>query len=217
MKNPSELKDAAVTAYLEANPEFFLRHPDLTARLRLRHGPEGTLSLVEHQMGLLRAQAEGEHRLLEQLIARARDYETLASRFHGLMLQLIKAPNQEVLETILGDSLSQEFKAQAVTLVLDDGAQSEQSRDEVQNLATAGIQASTHCGPLDAASAASLFGDAGQGIRSAALIPIRTPTRNGVLAIGSAYPDRFGPDMGLDHLNRLGELVSACLASLHYP
>ena len=73
MNNPSLPGDAAVLAYLEADPKFFLRHPDLTARLRLRHGPEGTLSLVEHQMGLLRAQVEGERRLLAQLISRAHD------------------------------------------------------------------------------------------------------------------------------------------------
>ena len=73
MTKPSLAGDTAVAAYLEADPEFFLRHPELTARLRLPHGPEGTLSLVEHQMGLLRAQVEDERRLLAQLIARARD------------------------------------------------------------------------------------------------------------------------------------------------
>jgi len=217
LNNPAFIGDAAVTAYLEANPEFFLRHPDLTARLRLRHGPAGTLSLVEHQMGLLRAQVEGERRLLEQLISRARDYEALASRLHGLMLQLIMAPNQETLEVILRDSLRQEFEAEAVTLTLDDEIEPELSQDEVLAWAPAGITTPAHCSPLDTASATRLFGEAGSGIRSAALIPIRTPTRTGLLAIGSADPGRFGPDLGLEHLNRLGELVSACLASRHHP
>ncbi len=217
MNHPSLPGDAAVLAYLEADPEFFLRHPDLTAGLRLRHGPEGTLSLVEHQMVLLRAQVEGERRLLAQLIGRARDYETLASRLHGLLLQLIMAPDQEVLEAVLGASLRQEFDAEAVTLALDDGVNPERSQTEAVVGAPAVSQASARCGPLEAESAVRLFGDAGPNIRSAALIPIRTPTQSGLLAIGSADPARFGPDMGLDHLNRLGEVVSACLTSLNRP
>ncbi len=208
MTAPLPIGDTAVAAYLEADPEFFLRHPELTARLRLPHGPEGTLSLVEHQMGLLRAQVEDERRLLAQLIARARDYEALAGRLHGLMLQLISAPDRPRLEALLSDSLRREFEAEAVALVFD--AQAGQAGSD----RTTGMQASARCGPLDPDHAALLFPDAGVGIRSAALIPVRSSTQSGLLAIGSADPARFGPDMGTDHLHRLGELVSACLAAL---
>jgi uncharacterized protein YigA (DUF484 family) len=208
MTAPSPVGDTAVAAYLEADPEFFLRHPELTARLRLPHGPEGTLSLVEHQMGLLRAQVEDERRLLAQLIARARDYEALAGRLHGLMLQLISAPDRPRLEALLSDSLRREFEAEAVALVFD--TQAGQAGAD----GTTGMQASARCGPLDPDHAALLFPDAGVGIRSAALIPVRSPTQSGLLAIGSADPARFGPDMGTDHLHRLGDLVSACLAAL---
>ena len=41
MTKPSLARDDAVAAYLETDPEFFLRHPELTARLRLPHGPRG--------------------------------------------------------------------------------------------------------------------------------------------------------------------------------
>lgn len=208
MTAPSPAEDTAVAAYLEADPGFFLRHPELTARLRLPHGPEGTLSLVEHQMGLLRAQVEDERRLLAQLIARARDYEALAGRLHGLMLQLIGAPDRPRLEALLSDSLRREFEAEAVALVFD--TQAGQAGAD----GTTGMQASARCGPLDPDHAALLFPDAGVGIRSAALIPVRSPTQSGLLAIGSTDPARFGPDMGTDHLHRLGELVSACLAAL---
>ena len=218
MTKPSLAGDATVAAYLEADPAFFLRHPELTARLRLPHGPEGTLSLVEHQMGLLRAQVEGERRLLAQLIARARDYEALADRLHGLMLQLITAPDRAALEALLSDALRREFEAEAVSLVFD--AEVGQAGTGPGNASgraygmNAGIPASTRCGPLDPDHAALLFAEASVGIRSAALIPIRAPTQAGLLAIGSTDPERFGPDMGTDHLDRLGELVSACLGAL---
>jgi hypothetical protein len=41
MTKPSLAGDATVAAYLEADPEFFLRHPELTARLRLPPRPRG--------------------------------------------------------------------------------------------------------------------------------------------------------------------------------
>ena len=218
MTKPSLARDDAVAAYLEADPEFFLRHPELTARLRLPHGPEGTLSLVEHQMGLLRAQVEGERRLLAQLIARARDYAALADRLHGLMLQLITAPDRASLEALLRDALRREFEAEAFALVfeaeVDEAGIGLAIASEGTAGMKAGIPASSRCGPLDPDHAALLFAEASVGIRSAALIPVPAPTQAGLLAIGSTDPERFGPDMGTDHLHRLGELVSACLGAL---
>ena len=40
-----------------------------------------------------------------RFIARARDYEALADRLHGLMLQLITAPDRASLEALLRDCL----------------------------------------------------------------------------------------------------------------
>ena len=190
--------DAKVVAYLEADPKFFLRHPDLTARLRLPHGPAGTLSLVEHQMGLLRTQVEGERRRLAQLIARARDNETLAERLHQLTIQLILAPDRPALEALVAEGLRREFDTEAVSLIFP----------------AAAAQPMVQCGPLDPVNAAALFPAAARPILSAALIPLRTPRQAGLLAIGSADPARFAPDMGTEQLNRLGELVSACLTAL---
>ncbi|MCG6860874.1 MAG: DUF484 family protein, partial [Chromatiaceae bacterium] len=71
------------------------------------------------------------------------------------------------------------------------------------------------CGPLDAERNGVLFGEQSETIRSAALIPVRTEARSGVLAIGSSDPERFGADMGTDLLDRLGEVVSQKLRIMH--
>ncbi len=260
LKLPTE--EAWVAAYLEADPDFFLRHPDLTARLRLPHGPAGTLSLVEHQMGMLRAQVEGERRLLAQLIARARDNETLAERLHQLTIQLILAADRPALEAMLREGLCREFDTEAVGLIfpdevvapmagmglppdrppppgnpIPDQVQAQttakvpiqlpdpaQPKDPAQPQITAQVQvpaAAPHqahiqvqCGPLDPVSADALFPNTTRPILSAALIHLRTPSQEGLLAIGSADPTRFAADMGTEQLHRLGELVSACLTTL---
>ena len=73
------------------------------------------------------------------------------------------------------------------------------------------------CGQLDTDKLESLFGSQAHETGSAALIPIRTSTLSGVLAIGSRDPQRFHQGKGLDFLIRLGELVSLTLQTVTTP
>jgi uncharacterized protein YigA (DUF484 family) len=209
LATPGPLTESAVAGYLEADPEFFLRHPDLTARLLLPHAPGGAVSLVGHQVALLRSQLDAERRRLAHLIARAREYENLSTRLHTLVLQLIAAPDLERIEHVLHESLCQELDAEAVTLKLFP-MESDAGTSDPLVAAFLDFVDREHalCGPLDEERGNALFGDDNERIRSAALVPVRSGERAGVLAIGSGDPDRFGPDMGTDHLDRLGEVVS---------
>jgi len=206
---PAPLEDQGVVAFLDADPQFFLRHPDLTARLLLPHGPGGSISLVERQMAMLRSQLDTERRRLAQLLERAREYEALSGQLHVLVLQLISAPDLERIESILCGALCKEFETEAVTLKLFAvGADADGSDRLLSTFLDFVDREHALCGPLDTKRATALFGDEGGKIKSAALIPIRSEIRTGVLAIGSADPERFGPNMGTDHLDRLGEVVS---------
>ena len=211
------LGDQEVTTYLEADPAFFTRHPDLTARLRLPHGPSGAVSLVERQMGILRAQLETERRRLAHFIARAREYETLSGRLHTLVLQLIAAPDLPRIEAVLRDSLCREFDAEAVTLKLFP-VKPQADTDDSLVAAFLSFVDRDHalCGPLDPERSITLFAEDSVKIQSAALVPIRGDVRAGVLAIGSEDPERFGPEMGTGHLDRLGEVVSRRLGVLNH-
>jgi len=205
-----------VAAYLEAHPDFFERRLDLLAALRVPHASRGAVSLIEHQVAVLRGQLQTERRRLAQLIARAQDFESLSTRLHSLSLQLIAAKDAEHVETILSKALCREFDAEAVTLKLfpleRDAAESDPTV-----AAFLALLDGKHslCGPLDAEHNCVLFGAQGDVIRSVALVPLRTDDRLGVLAIGSSDPERFGPDMGTDLLDRLGEIVSHKLRVLH--
>jgi uncharacterized protein YigA (DUF484 family) len=211
------LNDAAVLAYLEANPELFLRNAELTARIRLPHAPSGVVSLVEHQVILLRSQLETERRRLTHLIARAREYESLSARLHSLVLQLIAAPDLERIEDILQETLRKEFDAEAVTLKLFAvGSEADPSDPLVAAFLDFVDREHALCGPLDAERGRVLFGEGHERIRSAALVPVRGEGRAGVLAIGSGDAEHFGPEMGTDHLDRLGEVVSRRLSVLNH-
>ncbi len=207
------LEDEAVAAYLEANPEFFERNSTLAAGLRIPHGPVGAISLIEHQVSLLRSQLQTERGRLAHLIARARDFETLSDRLHALVLQLIATPDLARVEAVLRESLCKEFDAEAVSLKLFP-VEPDESDPLVNSFREFADSKHTLCGPLDAGRSQALFGDHSGKVQSAALIPIRGEFRCGVLAIGSSDPKRFGPDLGTDHLDRLAEVVSQKLSIL---
>jgi len=101
--------EEAVAEYLATHPEFFERHPDLVAKLRVPHASGHTISLIEHQVGVLRGQLQTERcterRRFAQLIARALDFEAVSARLHSLSLQLIAAPHLEQVEAVLGETL----------------------------------------------------------------------------------------------------------------
>jgi hypothetical protein len=208
--------ESTVAAYLRAHPDFFQRNPEVLADLHVSHVTGGAVSLIEHQVGVLRRQLDTERSRLGHLISRARDYESLSNRLHGLVLQIIPAVDLPQLRSALEDALSREFSAEAVTLKLfpidpaPDGQTDPLTREFLEFL----DREHALCGPLTEDKNRVLFGDLGAGVHSAALIPIRASGGSGVLAIGAADPERFKPDMGTDLLDRLGEIVSGKLGTL---
>lgn len=207
---------STVAAYLRTHPDFFERNPEVLADLRVGHESGGAVSLIEHQVNVLRRQLETERSRLSHLIARAREYESLSKRLHGLVLALIPAADLEQLSAALEGALSREFSAEAVTLRLFpiDPAAPGPMDPLIRELLDFLDREHALCGPLGEDRSRTLFGDLGAEVRCAALIPIRAAGCAGVLAIGAADPDRFKPDMGTDLLDRLGEIVSAKLAAL---
>lgn len=212
----SQLDADAVGAYLAANPDFFLQHLDLVARLKIPHPTRGAVSLIEYQVAVLRDKLEREQRRLAHLIARARDYEDFSERLHTLTLQLIAAPDIAHTRTVLEEGLQEAFHADAVTLKLFPRVAHTAEQDPVA-LAFLEFADRPHtlCGPLKPAKGAALFGDqCAEPVRSAALIPLHADSHFGVLAVGSREPERFDIETGTELLDRLGRIVSQKLMVL---
>lgn len=209
--------DDEVAAYLLRDPTFFLRHPQVLATIEIPHDTGGAVSLIEQQVRVLRRQLDAERQRLTHLISRAREYEALAERLHHLVVKLIAAQDAEQLCALLKTTLLTEFSAEAMTLKLFATETESPARTDPLTLAFQGFLDRHHalCGPLDQEKAQMLFGPAGAEIRSAALVPVRADGHAGVLAIGSRDGERFGPDMGTELLDRLGEIVGQKLRIIH--
>ncbi|MBK1724283.1 DUF484 family protein [Thiocystis violacea] len=206
-----------VADYLSNHPDFFERNSDLLVALRVPHlTGVGAVSLIEHQVRVLRKQLDSERNRLTHLISRAREYEALSERLHNLTLHLMSVSDPEHLRHLLHEAMVREFHAEAVSLKLFPlAAAAEGDADPLTSAFRDFIdKQQTLCGPLTEAKARLLFGETGGGIRTAALVPIHAEGRSGVLAIGSADPERFHPDMGTNFLDRLGEIVSHKLRTI---
>jgi uncharacterized protein YigA (DUF484 family) len=210
-------RDQEVAAYLLHHPQFFERNPHVLAALEIPHDTGDAISLIEQQVRVLRRQLEAERQRLTHLISRAREYEALSERLHHLVVKLIAAQDAEQVCGLLKNALLSEFSAEAMTLKLFATETESPARSDPLTLAFRGFLDRHHalCGPLDREKAQMLFGPAGAEIRSAALVPVRADGHAGVLAIGSRDGDRFGPDMGTELLDRLGEIVGQKLRIIH--
>lgn len=202
--------EAQVVRHLLHNPDFFERNPQVLQALEVPHRSAGAVSLIERQVQLLRRQLETERNRLAHFLARAREYEALTLRIHQLVLKLIAARDIRQLCALIQSDLAGEFSADAVALKLFDTLATGTAPSDPLTLAFSDFIDRHHalCGPLDTHKAALLFGQAGTGIQSAALIPLQAGRHSGILAIGSHEPERFPPDTSTDLLDRIGELIS---------
>ncbi|WP_185073732.1 DUF484 family protein, partial [Pseudomonas protegens] len=118
-ESPSaNLEAAAVAAYLEAHPDFFVDHDELLPALRIPHQRGDTVSLVERQMKILRERnIEMRHRL-SQLMDVARDNDRLFDKTRRLILALMDATSLEEVVMSVEDSLRQDFQVPFVSLIL---------------------------------------------------------------------------------------------------
>ncbi|MEA3640934.1 MAG: DUF484 family protein [Lamprobacter sp.] len=211
----SEVREETVAAWLMQHPDFLLRHPDVLAKLNVPHGSAGATSLIERQVAVLREQLAHERGRLNFLVARARDYEALLMRLHELTLRLILAPDLTHACNALEQALREHFRADAVAVKLFPVDANERAADPlVRSFVDFIDRDRCLCGPFASEQSGGLFGELPVEIHSAALIPIRAHEQTGVLAIGSADPKRFAPDMGTDLLERLGAVAGAKIASL---
>ena len=216
------LEEKSVADYLRENTEFFQNNPSLLADLDIPHSVGPAVSLVEHQVRVLRDQNSQLKRKLMDLVQVARDNNRLNERMHQMTLGLINTTSLQALLDTLRENLQGEFNADSVTLRLA-GVPDAQAREcgvetfqkdapEVAHFETFLKSSRPQCGRFKPEQLSYLFGDQAQAIESVALIPLGDKCACGLLAIGSQESSRFHPGMGTLFLTHLGELLGLLLA-----
>jgi uncharacterized protein YigA (DUF484 family) len=215
------LEEKAVADYLRDNPEFFQNNPSLLAGLQVPHSCGGAVSLVEHQVRVLRDQNRQLKRKLMDLVHVARDNNRLNERMHQLTLGLVSSSSLEALLDTLREHLQGEFSADTVTIRLA-GIPEARAREcavdqfssddpQLEHFESFYKTCRPQCGRFKPEQLEYVFGDQAQAVESAALIPLGKKGQIGLLAIGSQESNRFHPGMGTLFLSHLGELLELLL------
>lgn len=218
----SELSwEEAVGRYLEENPDYLVRRPDVLARIDLAHEVGGrAVSLIEHQVRVLRERNVSLEHQLHDLVAIARENDSIGNRLHRFGLAMLDSRSLEDVLDAAYELLRKDFKLDAIAiriLVTNPAAYAREecvAGDDRKLNALLGRldRGKTACGAQDRDLTAYLFGDAGNAIESCALIPLGEARPRGVLALGSHDVQRFAASMGTMHLTKLGEMLLHALS-----
>lgn len=216
-QDPQTVQAEQVAAFLRANPEFFVEQEELLSELRIPHQRGTTVSLVEHQVKLLRERnVEMRHRL-SHLMDVARDNDRLFDKTRRLVLDLLDAASLEEVVGAVEDSLRHEFQVPFVSLILFSDTpmtvgrwvSSAEAHQAIGGLLSGG---KTLCGVLRSHELAFLFGEQQrEKIGSAAVVTINHQGLHGVLAIGSADPQHYKSSLGTLFLSYISEALARVL------
>ena len=217
-ESPSEsLEAAAIAAYLEAHPDFFIEHEELLPALRIPHQRGDTISLVERQMTILRDRnIELRHRL-SYLMDVARDNDRLFEKTRRLILALMDATSLEDLVIGVEDSLRQDFQVPFVSLILlgDNPMPVGRWVTHAEAQTTIGgllSEDKSVSGSLREHELDFLFGEEQRKqIGSTAVVAISHQGIHGILAIASRDPQHYKSSVGTLFLSYIAEVMGRVL------
>jgi uncharacterized protein YigA (DUF484 family) len=220
------IEEQAIAQYLQHNCDFFERHPQLLARLRLQHPRNAsTVSLIERQVEVLREKYQTQEQKLAEFVRVARANNVLAEKIHRFTRRLLRTHDAAQSIAEIEASLREDFDTFHAVLALsssalphDEGtalrflrrvAADDPAFRSFDALFTAG---KPRCGQIRDTQRDFLFGAEAPNIGSVALIPLAGQPPLGLLALGSVDRDRFHPGMSTEFLSRMGELITDALA-----
>jgi uncharacterized protein len=224
------ITEADIANYLANTPGFFERHAELLGSIQLS-SPHGNraVSLQERQMDMLREKIKGLEGKIIEMIRHGQENVAIADRLHRWTRALLLTVDAAELPAVLVSELQREFLIpQGGIRVWGAGAQhaGEAFATPVSDDAKSFAASLTlpYCGANTGFEAAGWLED-NASVMSLAMIPLRRLGAGGqaasgaagcfgLLVLGSPDPTRYSPDMGIDFLQRIGEVASASLSRL---
>jgi uncharacterized protein YigA (DUF484 family) len=205
-----------VEEFLLDHPEFFLSRDGLLAELELPHESGSAISLVERQVSVLRERSRDSRQRLNRLLETVRENDRLFQKTENLVLSLLEADSLDQLATTIQESLRDDFQVECNALILfaDEGELAEvnarvvtldEANDKV-NTILASKKAT--CGVLRDVEMEFLFGDSAKTMGSAAVAPLHFGGQMlGLLAVGSADPEKYRSSMGTLFLSYIASVL----------
>lgn len=212
-----------VARFLAANPDFFVHRAELLSSMNIPHPRgEGTASLIERQVQVLRDKHRRERDQLQRLVETARENERVANRLHEIALELMVATDLDSVLVSIPPLVRELFRVDAAVVRVEHAALAGSRAElvhpndpayvELRSRVTHGRSVAEN--GLPASIKTSLFGGDADRMYSSMLVPVGGKRPTGVLTLATAEKNRFDPDQGTFYLDRLGELMGAVLRRL---
>lgn len=237
------ITEGDIANYLANTPGFFERHAELLGSIQLT-SPHGgrAVSLQERQMEMLREKIKGLEGKIIEMIRHGQENVAIADRLHRWTREVLLTAEPAALPGVLTTRLQHEFLIPQAAVRLWGLAAGHDAAPYVAGVSDdarsfAASLTVPYCGLNAGFEAAGWLEDAAT-VASVAMIPLRRPPSAiaaqagesgepaeasattacfGLLVLGSPDPTRYSSDMGIDFLQRIGEIASAALASRLLP
>lgn len=209
------LTDDMVADYLRERPDFFDTREQLLADMHLQHESGAAISLVERQVSVLRGRNSEILERMHKLLDNAKANDQLFEQTRRMVLGLLDAKDFEQLVLSLEKSLCDDFGIDFCRLHLiseqhhnDFGPlqwlNSKQAANSIHGLLNA---KKVICGVLRREEREFIFGEQSSELGSAAVVPLATDRKLGLLAIGSRDPEHYKSGMGTMFLDYIAEVL----------
>ncbi|MDD9907633.1 MAG: DUF484 family protein [Rhodospirillaceae bacterium] len=213
-----DLTDERVAAYLQDNPDFLSRNPDV---LRMMAPPDrnfgdGVSDIQTAMIGQLRTEIARLNARQDEIILTSRANLNTQGRVHECVVALLAAKSFEQAMQIVTTDFAVMLDLDVVTLCIEaeEGAPSPLRMSGLRMLAAGGVEATMGENKRvrlhsDAPADPEIFGGGATLVRSAAFIrlDISGYTPPALIAFGARRPGKFHAGQGTELLNFLGRVV----------
>jgi uncharacterized protein YigA (DUF484 family) len=223
MKLPKPVTtETDVAEFLLRTPGFFERQAPLLATVRLFSGyGSRAVCLQERQASLLRSQIKALESRVADMLGHAQTNAAIARKLQAWTLKLLQTPSGSDVPQAIVQGLMDEFDIAQVALKVWDVSgdfSREAFADGVSAEARAFAESLTqpYCGANSGFEAVNWLSEPALAT-SVALIPLRVAAGApvlGLLVLAAPDAERFHSDMGVEFLERLGELAGTALSRL---
>ena len=215
--------ESRVLSYLERRPGLLLDNPGVLALMDIPHECGGAVSLVEHQVTVLKTENRKLKRSLRELVDNATTNQERVQHLLELSLSLLECERIGDVVARLYRALGRDFNVDVARMRLFGDPMQDASGhgvvfvdmdDTTRNLFNSVLSAGLPvCGRLHSAQLEFLFGEQRELIGSSALLPLGAAGQLGLLAIGSHDPQRFHPAQGTEFLQTMSDLVTRAIST----
>ena len=208
----------AVKIYLQKNPDFFVKNPELLAALDVVT-PKGELAdLTTHQLRSLQKENRKLKAQLAQLISNAQQSEKLMDRLLQMVTELAMGDKTEFLSGFV-NYVKTHFSSDYFKLLLAEGVKINADIEDVETLNAVQkthfsvFQAKSEpvSGRLKQEKIQSIFGT-DKNIKSAIVLPVGQQAKFGLMSFASKDEEKFHPHSSSDILQKLCQILASYFA-----